>query len=216
MSKNGTDLRRQILKRALHLFNKQGIEYVGIRELAKELGIKGGNITYYFPTKDDLVLAIAQEYSKLNRHTKEFPDKLSLEMYMDLRLQGFKNQVKFRCIFLSYANLMQQNKKLTAYYTGKVAPGCSEAVRNYFLRMVDAGYMKDLDANSVQLLDQQIALVMRFWLSDAVVTLPGASDRQKIAYYMRLIVAALQPYCTTKGLKELNNWSEKTVLTIVQ
>ena len=44
----------KILSKALELFNARGIEYVGLRELAGILEMRVSNITYYFPTKDEL------------------------------------------------------------------------------------------------------------------------------------------------------------------
>ncbi len=55
MSKPKLNTREIILDKALKMFNERGIEYVGLRELAGVLGIRVSNITYYFPTKDDLV-----------------------------------------------------------------------------------------------------------------------------------------------------------------
>ena len=49
MSKGKPNTREKILARALELYNEHGVEYVGVRELAKDLNLKGGNITYYFP-----------------------------------------------------------------------------------------------------------------------------------------------------------------------
>ena len=47
--------KEKILSKALEMFNDRGIEYVGLRELAAILAMRVSNITYYFPTKDDLV-----------------------------------------------------------------------------------------------------------------------------------------------------------------
>ena len=55
MSKSEITTEEKILAKALEMFNERGIEYVGMRELAATLNIRVSNITYYFPTKDDLV-----------------------------------------------------------------------------------------------------------------------------------------------------------------
>ena len=49
------------MDKALEWFNERGIEYVGLRELASVLNIRVSNISYYFPTKDDLVYALSLE-----------------------------------------------------------------------------------------------------------------------------------------------------------
>ena len=52
------DIRRkqqEILRRAGELFLKQGYEKTNIRQIAAELSISLGLVSYYFPTKRDLV-----------------------------------------------------------------------------------------------------------------------------------------------------------------
>jgi AcrR family transcriptional regulator len=49
------DTKEKIFKKALKFYNDQGIEYVGVRELAKELNISPGNLAYHFPKKEDLI-----------------------------------------------------------------------------------------------------------------------------------------------------------------
>ena len=67
MEKKSTE--EKIVQTALRMFNESGIEYVGMRELAGALKMRVGNLTYYFPTKDDLVnrisLDLAEENNKM-------------------------------------------------------------------------------------------------------------------------------------------------------
>jgi hypothetical protein len=51
--KNKPDTEERIVQVALEMFNKTGVEYVGMRELAMALDMRIGNLTYYFPTKDE-------------------------------------------------------------------------------------------------------------------------------------------------------------------
>ncbi|MBK6566649.1 MAG: helix-turn-helix transcriptional regulator [Saprospiraceae bacterium] len=39
---------KQILKSSLKLFNERGYHDVGMREIARELNLSPGNVTYYF------------------------------------------------------------------------------------------------------------------------------------------------------------------------
>src|SRR6476660_9287329 len=66
MSKLKTDTRSKIRDKALEMFNERGIEYVGLRELAGILDMRVSNITYYFPTKDDLVYEISMGLNQAN------------------------------------------------------------------------------------------------------------------------------------------------------
>ena len=53
--KKVSETEERIVTKALEMFNQSGVEYVGMRELAAALDMRVGNVTYYFPTKDDLV-----------------------------------------------------------------------------------------------------------------------------------------------------------------
>lgn len=54
----GQDGIEQILKAALTIVVDQGYRAVTMRAIAKACGMKLGNITYYFPTRDELVRAL--------------------------------------------------------------------------------------------------------------------------------------------------------------
>jgi len=47
--------RREILTAASRLFRERGLQRVGMREIAHELGCTAGNLYYYFPSKTDLL-----------------------------------------------------------------------------------------------------------------------------------------------------------------
>ncbi len=53
--------RNRILETARRLFNQQGFDRVSMRILAKECGMAVGNLTYYYPHKEDLVAALMQD-----------------------------------------------------------------------------------------------------------------------------------------------------------
>lgn len=51
----GRDVYEQILRAALNLLIEEGYRSVSMRRVATACGMKLGNLTYYFPTKEDLV-----------------------------------------------------------------------------------------------------------------------------------------------------------------
>ena len=53
--------RSNILNVARRLFNEQGFERVTMRRIATEAGIGVGNVTYYFPRKQDIVDALMDD-----------------------------------------------------------------------------------------------------------------------------------------------------------
>jgi AcrR family transcriptional regulator len=70
------DTRQRILDIARHLFNQRGLNQVGVRDVARAVGISAGNLAYHFPTKDDLVEALANErFERLREIALEALDK---------------------------------------------------------------------------------------------------------------------------------------------
>src|SRR5215218_2536111 len=100
MSKTHMNTRDKIRGKALEMFNERGIEYVGLRELAALLDMRVSNITYYFPTKDDLVYQLSQELGKKNAAIIVEKKGITMRGFLDILHQVFQNHAQFRCLLL--------------------------------------------------------------------------------------------------------------------
>src|SRR5688572_17726332 len=116
MSKLKLNTKQKILDKALQMFNERGIEYVGLRELAATLDIRVGNITYYFPTKDDLVNRLSLDFSELNSRVMVDNSEITLSSFLEILHIVFNNHVTYRCLLLSFVHLMEQNKLIASRY----------------------------------------------------------------------------------------------------
>jgi TetR/AcrR family transcriptional repressor of nem operon len=58
-----TDNRTKVMQVAMQLAQTRGFNAFSYRDLAHEVGIKTSSIHYHFPTKDDLGVALMQEYT---------------------------------------------------------------------------------------------------------------------------------------------------------
>lgn len=68
--------REQVLETARRLFGERGYNEVSMRDIANELGISVGNVTYYFKKKEDLVEASVLEQSQ-TYHLPPTPSSLA-------------------------------------------------------------------------------------------------------------------------------------------
>lgn len=66
----GRRRRQQIIDVSKDVLVSRGYDGLVLREIAKKIGIKHGNLQYYFPTKDDLLIAI------FDQELKKFTDSL--------------------------------------------------------------------------------------------------------------------------------------------
>ena len=59
------DTRERLLEAARLLFLRQGYGATGIAQILKEAGARSGSLYHFFPTKEDLLLAVLERYQEL-------------------------------------------------------------------------------------------------------------------------------------------------------
>ena len=86
--------RERIVEVAIRLFNAEGINAVGVREIARTLGISPGNLSYHFPRKEDLLVEMLTRVTAGNdRHFQKFREgRPSCESFLQVMEQVFRNQ----------------------------------------------------------------------------------------------------------------------------
>lgn len=67
----GDDMRAKIVEAAKEILGRDGYEKASIREIANEAGVARGLVHYYFETKEDLLLAVAE------RAASEFGERMA-------------------------------------------------------------------------------------------------------------------------------------------
>jgi AcrR family transcriptional regulator len=203
-----TGTKERIQVKALELFNERGIEYVGMRELAVALDMRIGNLTYYFPTKDDLVFAIASEYSESNSRIHEQNPVRTLFDFLNRNKQIFENGVRYRCLMLSMVHIMEQNQLVADNYS-KVAQSRVTGLSNV-VKTLQAEQQIKVENNDVEWFLLAInSLIARFWYSEAALITKRNKLHTYVNYYLKLQAHALRPYASKKGLKELDRFLQE-------
>jgi AcrR family transcriptional regulator len=197
--------RDKILDKALEMFNERGIEYVGLRELASVLDMRVSNITYYFPTKDDLVYALSLELSKANAAIIVEQENLTMAAFLEMLHRVFQNHIKFRCLLLSVVHLTKQNKHMAAAYkkTQKIR---NTTIQSNLQSLEHSGYLKIKDETDREFLVSGISLISRFWISEAAISFRQLSVAEQMRYYLFLITKLLMPHATIKARAEIRNF----------
>lgn len=157
--KNTKDI---IFAQALQLFNDQGIDTAGIREIARLLNLSPGNVSYYFPSKTDLVISIFDAFE--NRQNELLKTNASIKDWNSLKPlleKSLRLQDEFRCLFISVnalasiPELVERIGKMEAQRRGQL---CSLLKQ---LTPVTAGHIDFL------LIVHHLLLAFRFRLLDA-------------------------------------------------
>lgn len=199
------DTKEKIKNQALEMFNERGIEYVGLREIAATLNIRVSNITYYFPTKDDLVNALAMELFEHNSNVMVESDTLTMTGFLRMLYEVFQNQTTYRCLLLSIVHIMKQNKALSARYK-KTVRRRNETLRANIEALTNRGYLKPPASDYADLLIPVLALLNRFWISEAMVLYRDRALEKQLQHYITLVAKLLLPYSTAKGKKEIEQF----------
>lgn len=194
----------RIVAKALELYNEKGIEYVGMRELAAALDTKLGNITYYFPTKEDLILRISSDLSELNSSVYKPDANISITTYFDIFRRHFEHQFQYRCLFLSFVHLMFQYERLSVRYK-KVEEIRKKTGIEIIEHLITNGYLKSLTSEDKAYLSSATLLISRFWISEAAISHKGKKPADQIEHYLRLLAQIMLPYCTTKGKTQISD-----------
>jgi AcrR family transcriptional regulator len=202
MSKLKTDTRRKIRDKALEMFNERGIEYVGLRELAAILDMRVSNITYYFPTKDDLVYEISMGLNQANSAVMVTDEQMTVSRFIEMMYKVFQNHVQYRCLLLSFVHIMQQNKVIASQYKN------TQSTRNKVLKanietLATSSFLSIAHEKDSEFLVSCIALISRFWISEAAISFRKVNDEEQIQYYLAMIKKILAPYLTAKGKKDM-------------
>ena len=158
--------KEKILSKALEMFNDRGIEYVGLRELAAILDMRVSNITYYFPTKDDLVNQLSLDLNKLNSELVIANEHITVLTFLEMLNSVFANHVKYRCLLLSFVHLMEQNKAISARYQ-KTGKDRNSVMKSNIKALTKSGYLKIKDEKDIDFLTSTLSLIIRFWISEA-------------------------------------------------
>lgn len=93
----GHETREEILRAALHLLVNSGYRAMSMRKIASACGMKLGNLTYHFPTREDLVQALLDsvissyeiEFDKIMHHP-QLPPEGRLDLYCETVLEDLR------------------------------------------------------------------------------------------------------------------------------
>jgi len=198
----------RIAAKALELFNDKGIEYVGMRELAASLDTKLGNVTYYFPTKEDLILQVSINLSEANSSILQTNEEITIKSYFEMTRRHFECQYQFRCMFLSFVHLKKQYAKLAVRYK-KTEEQRKKTVLKNIEYLVQNKYLRKMASAEIDFLLSAISLLSRFWISEAAISYSTLKPSDQIQHYLGLLANILLPYCSENGKNELVKFLDK-------
>jgi AcrR family transcriptional regulator len=194
----------KILDKALELMNKKGHENISTHDIARALTIRQSNITYYFPTRLDIINALAKlmivEVDDLPEPNT--PEEFSLLALYKMVEYVMNVHLKYRFILMNYAPIITADKELNKHYITVMNRRDEEFKQVITLLEMNRYVKKDMIQYS-SLLMLQVNMIGIYWIQEAAIYNHGKSDEVKRKHYLRLFFLTFIPYLTKKGEEEL-------------
>ena len=198
-----TDTAGKILDHARRAFNARGVSSVGIRELARELSLSPGNVSYHFPTKEALVAALIERGHRENNTALGAPEvtdfaqlAAALRAIMQRDLDHAWLMRDYVGIVLAYPSLREAHERMQRVREARVAGIVTRLVQARLLdrRRAEAA----LPRLRIQLLTQ-----VMFWLPAALCAAPDGDPAAHLDAHVAAALALFLPHCTLVGRRSL-------------
>ncbi len=197
--------RDKIKIRATDLFNKRGFKNVTLREVAKDLGISYGNVTYHFKTKNHLILDL---YEDMRTETENILKEFDFEDLFLSILQApkvtFKISIKYLFFYVDYVEIRRNHTVLFS----KVEKDNEHRKKAYLqiLRalQVQGVLRKELNVNDLDYLMDLSGAMRTFFF----INLPPEDflhknlEERYVTYVNRLV----RPYLTREGMEKYKSY----------
>jgi len=190
----------KIIETAILLFNQQGYGAVSLNELAQQLGISRGNLTYHFPTKEALLKVIVDEmWIKLELERKKRRDFPSFENLTNETRMYYKFQKEYAFIFndLHVIKHPLLEERFRAFCLSTIKD--HEAAIAFAIRL---GNMKaEPFAGAYYNLCLSLWVLAMFWLPQQAIR--KVEDEEEVA---RVVWSLILPHFTEKGIASFKSF----------
>ncbi|HEY6558001.1 MAG TPA: TetR/AcrR family transcriptional regulator [Polyangiaceae bacterium] len=195
---------RRILEHAREAFNERGAFAVGVREIARDLELSPGNLSYYFPTKEALVTALVREGHAANNALVKAPARLrSFDDLFEMIRTIMRRDLENRWLLRDYVGLLVAMPALCALHE-QMQPAREARVDAMLTSLVEAGLLDGERVNRRRpLLRQQLFTQVFFWLPAALLSASARDPAMSLDLHARATLALLQAYCTAVGRRQL-------------
>jgi AcrR family transcriptional regulator len=197
-----------IISKAIEMFNQNGLEYFGIRELAKECKMKAGNITYYFPTKNHLIAEIANRCTESSNGILNFQEGMNCYDFLEMIHHLFQNQYQYRNLMLSLPHIVREIEEINVHYK-EAQIGRKESFDKVLHLLHTSGSLeKPSEALNLHFVDL-LLMVIRFWISDYAVNESIGFNQNQPFHHIDFISNFLNLYATDKGKEEMKKFKSE-------
>lgn len=196
-----------IASESVKLFNKHGLNNVGVRDISKHLNISPGNLSYHFPKKENLIIFISEQLMKLNSEAFGVYRKIenpSLFEFLKLIKQLHLNFYVFRGVVQDFAEVSRIFERENYRY--EEVEKQRELIYLDLLSCLEKTGELNLSGDDMKFLISSIKFFTRFWIVEAFVSFKGKSKLETVGYYLKMFCKQLSLFASSKGNKSIEKF----------
>ncbi len=193
-----------ILKTSLENFNKNGINSVSLRDIAKNMGISYGNLTYHFANKENIItwqcVRLIEELDGL--HSTLNSDEDVFEVFNRTTAATYDIFYKYLFLFQDYVEINRHFPSIAAMLKQIIGSGKSDLL-NILTELRNQDFLRQ-DIGEIELnhlLDIQADLKNMFFINLSDIEKFKSDKKHLKAEYVEYVNKLIFPYLTIKGIK---------------
>jgi AcrR family transcriptional regulator len=195
----------RILEHARRAFNERGVAAVGIRDIARELDLSPGNVSYHFATKEALVLALIEREHAANDAAVQAPSgEFDFRAFAAVVRAVMRRDLDNAWLLRDLAGLLVAMPSLWPRHR-EMQRARYARVDGAARRLVDAGFLdRERTRGALPVLREQVVTQIMFWVSSAVLAAPERDPAERLDAHVRAVLWLFLPWCTPRGRRQLD------------
>jgi AcrR family transcriptional regulator len=203
--RKGLEMRQSIIQEARKIFNKEGLQLT-LDQIAQKLGITKGRITNYFPNKDNLFVALSQDYDlRFQELMASFGEsqEISFDWLATVYSAIMDLQYEHRSTIIFAATTSSGQKEMHEQVTHSYKTN-SKQVSQMVNVLVDEGLIKPelQKPGNFDVFCFQHVNLFTTWVISKEIYYSTSSYKKMKPVYLKGIFGCYYPYLTTKGLAQ--------------
>lgn len=202
------NIKDEILKSALRLFNEHGISQVSLRNISSEMGISLGNLTYHFKKREEIIDALY--LNLVNKLNEVINEKLGMKNQFELLFETpnaiLLNFYEYRFLMLDFVLITRNHNSIGNHYRKLI----KEREQQFEMLVNDLVLAKLLRAeiidNEYKFLFKNLRIVSDFWLSCNSIDSIGKTRKKDVLEGSQLLENIIFPYLTLEGRSAFLEW----------
>jgi AcrR family transcriptional regulator len=204
--KKGIEMRQHIIREARKVYNEEGLQLT-LDQLAGKLNLTKGRITNYFPTKDDLFVALSQDYdTRFQELMMKFggEKKMSFEWLVTVFSAIMDLQYAYRSAIIFVAATNSSQKEMHHQITKSYKTN-SKQVLPTIEGLLNAGLVKPtiLEPKIFEVFFFQHMNLFTTWVISLEIYYSASSYKKMKPVYLKGILSSYFPYLTPKGHNQI-------------